>query len=97
MFKSNYNINWGKLPTLSITMFAQTPVTDDNSNSVVTIKLGPKDYMWRYDSEKFRFAVKAGSNDNAILGISFMTQLAVTFDRPHKRIGFGPGCGCETG
>ncbi|OAJ44229.1 hypothetical protein BDEG_27493 [Batrachochytrium dendrobatidis JEL423] len=96
MFKSNYNINWGKLPTLTITMFAQTPVTDENRNSVVTIKLGSKDYMWRYDSEKFRFAVKAGSKDHAVLGISFMTQLAVTFDRAHKRIGFGPGCGCET-
>ncbi|KAJ8322497.1 hypothetical protein O5D80_003106 [Batrachochytrium dendrobatidis] len=96
MLESKLNIDWGKLPTLTITMFAQTPVTDENRNSVVTIKLGPKDYMWRYDSEKFRFAVKAGSKDHAVLGISFMTQLAVTFDRAHKRIGFGPGCGCET-
>ncbi|OAJ40773.1 hypothetical protein BDEG_24474 [Batrachochytrium dendrobatidis JEL423] len=96
MFKSNYNINWDRMPTISVVMYAQTPVTYDNSNSVVTIKLGPKDYMWRYDSEKFRFAVKAGSKDHAVLGISFMTQLAVTFDRTHKRIGFGPGCGCET-
>ncbi|EGF79155.1 hypothetical protein BATDEDRAFT_25680 [Batrachochytrium dendrobatidis JAM81] len=96
MFKYNYNIKWEKLPTVSIVMFAQTPVTYDNSNSVVTIKLGPRDYMWKYDSEKFRFSIKAGSNDKAALDIPFMSQLAVTFDRTHKRIGFGPGCGCET-
>ncbi|KAK5671336.1 hypothetical protein QVD99_002260 [Batrachochytrium dendrobatidis] len=76
-------------------MFAQTPVTDDNCNSVVTIKLGPKDYIQRADSKNFVFIVTTGSNDKAILGIPFMTRLAVTFDRTHKRIGFGPGCGCE--
>ncbi|OAJ43878.1 hypothetical protein BDEG_27191 [Batrachochytrium dendrobatidis JEL423] len=55
MFKYNYNIKWEKLPTVSIVMFAQTPVTYDNSNSVVTIKLGPRDYMWKYDSEKCKY------------------------------------------
>ncbi|KAJ8326144.1 hypothetical protein O5D80_004920 [Batrachochytrium dendrobatidis] len=95
MLESGFDIDWGKLPTLSITMFSQNPVTDDNRNSVVTIKLGPKDYIQRVDSEKFAFAIKAGSNDNAILGISFMTRLELTFDRAHKRIGFGPGCGCK--
>ncbi|KAJ8322550.1 hypothetical protein O5D80_008656 [Batrachochytrium dendrobatidis] len=95
MSESNYNINWSKLPTVSIVMFAENPVTDDNSNSVVTIKLGPRDYMQRIDSKYVVFAVKVGSNDNAILGTSFMTRLGLTFDRTHKRIGFGPGCGCE--
>ncbi|OAJ40353.1 hypothetical protein BDEG_24098 [Batrachochytrium dendrobatidis JEL423] len=76
-------------------MFSQTPVTDDNRNSVVTIKLGPRDYIQRYDSEDCKFAIKAGSNDKAILGIPFMTRLELSFDRAHKRIGFGPGCGCE--
>ncbi|OAJ43809.1 hypothetical protein BDEG_27126 [Batrachochytrium dendrobatidis JEL423] len=75
MFKSNYNINWDRMPTISVVMYAQTPVTYDNSNSVVTIKLGPKDYMWKYDSEKFRFTVKSGSNDKATLGMSFMSHL----------------------
>ncbi|EGF76636.1 hypothetical protein BATDEDRAFT_28181 [Batrachochytrium dendrobatidis JAM81] len=51
MFKSNYNIKWDRMPTISVVMYAQTPVTYDNSNSVVTIKLGPRDYMWKYDSE----------------------------------------------
>ncbi|EGF81685.1 hypothetical protein BATDEDRAFT_23213 [Batrachochytrium dendrobatidis JAM81] len=41
------------------------------------------------------FIVTTGSNDKAVLGISFMTRLTMTFDRRHKRIGFGPGCGCE--
>ncbi|EGF80832.1 hypothetical protein BATDEDRAFT_24767 [Batrachochytrium dendrobatidis JAM81] len=95
MLESKLNIDWGKLPTLSITMFAQNPVTDSNRNSVVTIKLGPKDYIQRYDSERFLFIVAAGSNDYAALGIPFMTRLGLTFDRAHKRIGFGPGCGCE--
>ncbi|KAK5664501.1 hypothetical protein QVD99_008678 [Batrachochytrium dendrobatidis] len=95
MLESGFDIDWGKLPTLSITMFAQTPVTDANCNSVVTIKLGPKDYIQRADSKNFVFAVKAGPNDNAILGIPFMTRLGLTFDRAHTRIGFGPGCGCE--
>ncbi|KAK5665054.1 hypothetical protein QVD99_008587 [Batrachochytrium dendrobatidis] len=76
-------------------MFAQTPVTDANCNSVVTIKLGPKDYIQRADSKNFVFIVTTGSNDKAVLGISFMTRLTMTFDRRHKRIGFGPGCGCE--
>ncbi|KAJ1339509.1 hypothetical protein BSLG_005868 [Batrachochytrium salamandrivorans] len=44
---------------------------------------------------KLVFAIKAGSNDNAILGIPFMAQLGLTFDRAHKRIGFGAGCGCK--
>ncbi|OAJ32779.1 hypothetical protein BDEG_28659 [Batrachochytrium dendrobatidis JEL423] len=95
MLESGFDIDWGKLPTLSITMFAQNPVTDANLNSVVTIKLGPKDYIQRVDSKNFRFAIKAGPNDNAILGIPFMAQLGLTFDRAHKRIGFGAGCGCE--
>ncbi|OAJ42901.1 hypothetical protein BDEG_26293 [Batrachochytrium dendrobatidis JEL423] len=95
MFQSDYNIDLDKLPTLSIVMFAQTPVTDDNSNSVVTIKLGPRDYMQRYDSKNFVFTVEAGPNDNAVLGASFMTRLAITFDLLNIRIGFGPGCGCE--
>ncbi|KAJ8324958.1 hypothetical protein O5D80_006478 [Batrachochytrium dendrobatidis] len=77
-------------------MFAETPVTDDNRDSVVTIKLGPRDYMQIIDSKEFVFAVKAGPNDNAVLGTSFMTRLGLTFDRQNKRIGFGPGCGCET-
>ncbi|KAJ8323125.1 hypothetical protein O5D80_008183 [Batrachochytrium dendrobatidis] len=95
MSESTYNINWDKMPTISITMHAETPVTYDNSNSVVTIKLGPRDYMQRIDSKYVVFTVKVGSNDHAILGTSFMTQLGLTFDRTHKRIGFGPGCGCE--
>ncbi|KAK5671158.1 hypothetical protein QVD99_002919 [Batrachochytrium dendrobatidis] len=96
MPKSTYNIDWERLPTLTITMHAETPVTDDNRNSVVAIKLGPRDYIQRYDSKNFMFTVQAGSDDNAILGIPFMTQLGLTFDRTHKRVGFGPGCGCET-
>ncbi|EGF82603.1 hypothetical protein BATDEDRAFT_22623 [Batrachochytrium dendrobatidis JAM81] len=95
MSQSDFNIDWSKLPTLSIVMFAQTPVTDDNSNSVVTITLGPRDYIQRYDSKKFLFTVEVGSNDNVVLGASFMTRLGLTFDRQNVRIGFGPGCGCE--
>ncbi|EGF81796.1 hypothetical protein BATDEDRAFT_87250 [Batrachochytrium dendrobatidis JAM81] len=95
MIESTYNIDWEKLSTITITVFSQTPVTDDNRNSVVTIKLGPRDYIQRYDSEDCKFAIKAGSNDKAILGIPFMTRLELSFDRAHKRIGFGPGCGCE--
>ncbi|EGF82283.1 hypothetical protein BATDEDRAFT_23759 [Batrachochytrium dendrobatidis JAM81] len=103
MFKSNYNIKWNKLPSLTIVMFAENPVTDANRNSVVTIKLGPKDYIQRVDSKHgkyltivcIRFAVKAGSNDNAALGIPFMNRLRLVFDRQNKRIGLGPGCGCE--
>ncbi|OAJ43879.1 hypothetical protein BDEG_27192 [Batrachochytrium dendrobatidis JEL423] len=93
--KFGFKIDWDKLPTVSIVMFAQTPVTDANCNSVVTIKLGPKDYIQRADSKNFVFIVTTGSNDKAVLGISFMTRLTMTFDRRHKRIGFGPGCGCE--
>ncbi|KAK5668164.1 hypothetical protein QVD99_005203 [Batrachochytrium dendrobatidis] len=95
MLESGFDIDWGKLPTLSITMFAQTPVTDANCNSVVTIKLGPKDYIQRVDYKNFRFAVGVDSNDNAILGIPFMAQLGLTFDLQNKRIGLGPGCGCK--
>ncbi|OAJ45143.1 hypothetical protein BDEG_28304 [Batrachochytrium dendrobatidis JEL423] len=95
MLESGFDIDWGKLPTLSITMFAQNPVTDANRNSVVTIKLGPKDYIQRVDSKNFRFAIKAGSNDKAVLGIPFMTQLGLTFDLQNKRIGFGAVCGCK--
>ncbi|KAJ8324317.1 hypothetical protein O5D80_006581 [Batrachochytrium dendrobatidis] len=95
ILKSKLSIDWNKLPSLSITMFAQNPVTDDNSNSVVTIKLGPRDYIQRYDSKHVIFTVTVGSNDNAALGIPFMTRLELTFDRAHKRIGFGAGCGCE--
>ncbi|KAJ8328653.1 hypothetical protein O5D80_002642 [Batrachochytrium dendrobatidis] len=93
--KFDFKIDWDKMPSLTITMFAQTPVTDENRDSVVTIKLGSRDYIQRYDSEDFMFIVTAGSNDYAILGRSFMTRLGLTFDRAHKRIGFGPGCGCE--
>ncbi|KAL5040299.1 hypothetical protein RTP6_7836 [Batrachochytrium dendrobatidis] len=96
MPRSNFHIDWSKLPSFTIVMFAQTPVTDDNSNSVVKITLGSKDYMQKIDSEKFVFAVGVGSNDYAVLGIPFMTHLAVTFDLQNKRTGFGPGCGCET-
>ncbi|EGF77927.1 hypothetical protein BATDEDRAFT_27286 [Batrachochytrium dendrobatidis JAM81] len=45
--------------------------------------------------DSVRFDIEVGPNDNAILGIPFMAQLGLTFDRAHKRIGFGPGCGCE--
>ncbi|OAJ32791.1 hypothetical protein BDEG_28671 [Batrachochytrium dendrobatidis JEL423] len=55
MLESGFDIDWGKLPTLSITMFAQTPVTDANCNSVVTIKLGPKDYIQRVDSKNCKY------------------------------------------
>ncbi|KAJ8322462.1 hypothetical protein O5D80_000005 [Batrachochytrium dendrobatidis] len=96
ILKSKLNINWGRLPSLTITMFAENPVTDDNRNSVVTIKLGPRDYLQRVNSKESRFTVKAGPNDKAVLGIPFMNRLLLTFDRTHKRIGFGPGCGCET-
>ncbi|OAJ43891.1 hypothetical protein BDEG_27204 [Batrachochytrium dendrobatidis JEL423] len=95
MLESGFNIDWNKLPSFTIVMFAQNPVTDDNRNSVVKITLGPKDYIQRYDSEKFWFTVTAGSNDYAALGIPLMTHLAVTFDLQNKRTGFGPGCGCE--
>ncbi|OAJ45431.1 hypothetical protein BDEG_28571 [Batrachochytrium dendrobatidis JEL423] len=96
MVRSNFHIDWIKLPTFTITMYAQTPVTDDNHDSVVKIKLGPKDYIQRVDYTHNMFAVKVGSNDKAILGIPFMTQLELTFDLQNIRIGFGPGCGCET-
>ncbi|KAJ8322508.1 hypothetical protein O5D80_000055 [Batrachochytrium dendrobatidis] len=95
MSEKYFRTGWDKLPTLSIVMFAENPVTDDNRDSVVEIKLGPRDYMQRVGFEKFAFAVKAGSNDHAVLGVSFMTRLKLTFDRKHTRIGFGPGCGCE--
>ncbi|KAJ8327834.1 hypothetical protein O5D80_003233 [Batrachochytrium dendrobatidis] len=96
MPKSNYNIDWDKMPSLSIVMFSQNPVTDENRNSLVTIRLGPRDYMQTYNFKNFRFTVTAGSNDRATLGIPFMTRLLLTFDRQNKRTGFGPGCGCET-
>ncbi|KAK5670555.1 hypothetical protein QVD99_003234 [Batrachochytrium dendrobatidis] len=83
MPKSEFKIKWEKLPSFTIVMFAQNPVTVNNYNSVVTIKLD-------------LFSVTAGSNDNATLGIPFMTRLEVTFDLQNTRIGFGPGCGCET-
>ncbi|EGF80256.1 hypothetical protein BATDEDRAFT_25148 [Batrachochytrium dendrobatidis JAM81] len=95
MSQSDYNIDWSKLPSFTIVMFAETPVTDDNRNSVVTITLGPRDYIQKINSEDFVFAVGVGPNDYAVLGASFMTRLGLTFDRAHKRIGFGPGCGCE--
>ncbi|OAJ44221.1 hypothetical protein BDEG_27485 [Batrachochytrium dendrobatidis JEL423] len=95
MVRSNFHIDWIKLPSLTITMFAQTPVTDANRNSLVTITLGPKDYIQRVDSKHVRFTVTAGSNENAALGISFMARLILTFDLQNARIGFGPGCGCE--
>ncbi|KAJ8324720.1 hypothetical protein O5D80_006959 [Batrachochytrium dendrobatidis] len=53
MIESTYNIDWEKLSTITITVFSQTPVTDDNRNSVVKIKLGPRDYIQRYDSEDY--------------------------------------------
>ncbi|KAK5667209.1 hypothetical protein QVD99_006416 [Batrachochytrium dendrobatidis] len=87
MPKSNFHINWNKLPSLQFV--CSNPVTDE-SNSVVEITLGPKDYI-----QIIVFAVTAGPNDYAVLGISFMTRLAVTFDLQNKRIGFAPGCGCE--
>ncbi|KAK5668144.1 hypothetical protein QVD99_005183 [Batrachochytrium dendrobatidis] len=92
----NFNINWDMMPTISVAMFAENPVTVDNRNSIVMIELGPKDYMQIVDSKYVVFAIKVGSNDNANLGIPFMTRLVLTFDRKHKRIGLGPGCGCET-
>ncbi|OAJ32846.1 hypothetical protein BDEG_28723 [Batrachochytrium dendrobatidis JEL423] len=95
ILKSKLNIDWGRLPSLSIVMHAEAPVTDDNYNSVVTITLGPRDYLQRVDSKHVRFIVEAGPNENAALGIPFMNRLGLTFDRTHKRIGFGPGCGCE--
>ncbi|KAL5031816.1 hypothetical protein RTP6_7697 [Batrachochytrium dendrobatidis] len=88
-------IKWNKLPTLTITMFAETPVTDENRDSIVTIKLGPRDYIQKVDFKNLVFAVKADSNDHAVLGASFMSRLGLTFDRQNARIGFGPGCGCE--
>ncbi|KAJ8330250.1 hypothetical protein O5D80_001815 [Batrachochytrium dendrobatidis] len=39
MPKSKYNVDWDKMPTITIVIFAQTPVTVDNQDSVVTIKL----------------------------------------------------------
>ncbi|KAK5669585.1 hypothetical protein QVD99_003976 [Batrachochytrium dendrobatidis] len=96
MSKSKYSVDWDKMPTLSIVMFSQAPVTDDNRDSVVTITLGPKDYMQIIDSEDFMFTVTACPNDYANLGTSFMTRLRLTFDLQNQRIGFGPGCGCET-
>ncbi|KAK5667729.1 hypothetical protein QVD99_005837 [Batrachochytrium dendrobatidis] len=95
MIESKYDIDWSRLPSLTIKMFAQTPVTDDNYNSVVTIKLGSKDYMQNINSKHVWFTVRVGSDDYSILGMSFMNRLAVTFDLQNKRIGFGPGCGCE--
>ncbi|OAJ45146.1 hypothetical protein BDEG_28307 [Batrachochytrium dendrobatidis JEL423] len=99
MARYKYDIDWSRMPSFTIVMFAENPVTDDNRDSVVEIRLGPRDYMQRVsirNSEKFWFTVTAGSNDYAVLGMSFMTRLTLTFDRTHKRIGFGPGCGCET-
>ncbi|KAK5670244.1 hypothetical protein QVD99_003259 [Batrachochytrium dendrobatidis] len=95
MPKSSFNIEWNKLPSLTIVMYSETPVTDDNRNSVVAIKLGPKDYLKRIDSKNYLFSVEVGPSDNAILGIPFMNRLIVTFDLQNARIGFGPGCGCE--
>ncbi|OAJ44234.1 hypothetical protein BDEG_27498 [Batrachochytrium dendrobatidis JEL423] len=99
MPRYKYTIDWSRMPRFSITMFAQTPVTDENRDSVVTIELGPRDYMQIIsieNSEKFLFAVTVGSNDYAVLGMSFMTRLKLTFDLQNARIGFGSGCGCET-
>ncbi|KAK5670567.1 hypothetical protein QVD99_002352 [Batrachochytrium dendrobatidis] len=95
MLKSSFDIDWDKLPSLTIVMYSETPVTDDNRNSVVAIKLGPKDYIQRIDSKNFVFSVEVGPSDNAILGIPFMNRLGLTFDLENARIGFGPGCGCE--
>ncbi|EGF77041.1 hypothetical protein BATDEDRAFT_28166 [Batrachochytrium dendrobatidis JAM81] len=95
MVEPKLNIDWSKLPTLSIVMYAQNPVTVDNYNSIVEITLGPRDYMQKIDSERYLFAVTVGSNYNAALCIPFMTRLTMIFDRAHKRVGFGPGCGCE--
>ncbi|KAK5664451.1 hypothetical protein QVD99_000072 [Batrachochytrium dendrobatidis] len=96
MIRSDFKIKWEKLPSLSITMFAKNPVTDDNRDSVVKIRLGPRDYIQRVDYTHDLFSVTAGSNDKATLGIPFITRLEVTFDLQNTRIGFGPGCGCET-
>ncbi|KAJ8330302.1 hypothetical protein O5D80_001862 [Batrachochytrium dendrobatidis] len=96
MIRSNFRIDWDKLPSLTIVMYSETPVTDANRNSVVAIKLGPKDYIQIIDSKHVVFAIKVGPSDNAILGIPFMNRLRLTFDLQHKRVGFGPGCGCET-
>ncbi|KAJ8325417.1 hypothetical protein O5D80_006353 [Batrachochytrium dendrobatidis] len=95
MSESKYNIDWDMMPTVSIVMYSETPVTDENRDSVVKIELSPRDYMWRYDSKHVRFAVAVGSNDYATLGTSFMVRLGLTFDLQNTRIGFGPGCGCE--
>ncbi|EGF77666.1 hypothetical protein BATDEDRAFT_27290 [Batrachochytrium dendrobatidis JAM81] len=72
--------------TVNINIFS------DKLGKVMVKKIFSQNYAML---ESVVFAIKAGPNDNAILGIPFMAQLGLTFDRAHKRIGFGAGCGCE--
>ncbi|KAJ8324242.1 hypothetical protein O5D80_007437 [Batrachochytrium dendrobatidis] len=55
MLESGFHIDWKNLPTFTIVMYAQTPVTDENSNSVVAIKLGPRDYLQKVDSKHRKY------------------------------------------
>ncbi|KAJ8331124.1 hypothetical protein QVD99_005825 [Batrachochytrium dendrobatidis] len=95
MTKSDFIIIWSRLPTLSIVMNANNPEKAEGSQSTVKVTLGPRDYMQQVGENAHAFSVSVGSDKLVVLGVPFMTRLRVVLDRAHKRIGFGPGCGCE--
>ncbi|EGF82009.1 hypothetical protein BATDEDRAFT_87177 [Batrachochytrium dendrobatidis JAM81] len=90
-----FTIDWKKLPTISFLMSTGTAALQKNPSSIVNITLGPKDYLQKAGPKEYVFAVGIGSDQNAILGISFMTRLRIVLDRKNGLVGFGPGCGCE--
>ncbi|OAJ45155.1 hypothetical protein BDEG_28316 [Batrachochytrium dendrobatidis JEL423] len=91
-----YTIDWKKLPTLSFVLDTGVPKKKKGSYSTVKITLGPKDYLQQIGPNQYLFSVGFGSETSITLGIPFMTRLKVVFDREGGRIGFGPGCGCDT-
>ncbi|KAH6563921.1 hypothetical protein BASA83_012904 [Batrachochytrium salamandrivorans] len=92
---SNNLFNWDKLPKLTF----EARSDETNSGSVVStfnITLSARQYFRANSKGDTEFAISIGSDEAALLGTPFLTNLRIVVDRDRFRVGFSLGCGCET-
>jgi hypothetical protein len=62
---------------------------------IVNITLKGSNYM-QGDGNGYTYFAVQPSNDNVIFGAVVHNVFYIVMDRENQKVGFGPGCDCET-
>jgi hypothetical protein len=69
---------------------------EDTNGGTVNVTMTPQNYIQADGKGNIYFAVQPQDTLAVVMGAMMFDTFYIVLDRSNHRIGFGPGCDCET-